>query len=714
MLESITLQHFKGYENYRVIFPPGLTIITGANYSGKTRLLHAILFAFWGVSAVPGGSKLVPSRGHKPSDTLVTAQFYHQKETYRIERKVASARLYRNEDLVATSTSAVNKELESVLNTPQKFFLRLKYAEQSETQALLTLGAAELHKVIEHVSGANLVNHVIERASKAASIAQAGLDTFGPLNDMTAMKQEEQELAAALRVLHKELEQAKQVDAELQALVTKAESELQSAEKNNELHLKRVQEYQRWSGLVTLAKANLTTAEHEIASYQTEASRYDDLAKEQREAQQRLTQWNDLQHKLQAQRNQVAHSQARMKQAEADLATASKELSDLGTHDNTNAFQALLDAEVKYQTALAKTKELEQACENAVCPTCGRPFDDKDTDALVSQWKDAVGESEAKGVAYSTAVEYSKQEEAKMLAIAAKKRRVEALSHEHTRLTDEIVPQEMKLVVLETEIANAKQPPTAEYVDGLNSQVKSAAQAAGAVASAQKRMANIKARLEMDEKMLSNLPPAPDLIDTSKLSEQTKAWRQQAKDASRTILSKTSAYGIDYARWNQLSSQLEAETARQEKIAKLQREKDTAASLAKYLRGNRDRFLQELWGQVMGYASDFSATCTGGAIERVERTTDGAFQFIEAGELAMIEGASGAQKSIMSIGVQLALDTLLPDTFGALLMDEPTSQMDVERSLMLTQTLAQTGRQIIMVSHREMDATVAQSHIHLE
>ena len=713
MLESITLQHFKGYENYRVIFPPGLTIITGANFSGKTRLLHAILFAFWGVSAVPGGSKLVPSRGHKPSDTLVTAQFYHHKQTYRIERKVASARLYRGDDLIATSTSAVNQELESVLNTPQKFFLRLKYAEQSETQALLTLGAAELHKVIEHVSGANLVNHVIERSSKAASIAQAGLDTFGPLNDMTAMRQEEQELAAALRVLHKELEQAKQIDAELQALVTKAESDLKAAEENNRLHHDRVQAQQHWSGLVTAAKANLATAEHEIASYQTEASRYDALAKEQREAQHRLTQWSDLQHKLQAQRNQLKHSQARIKQAEADLATASKELSDLGTHDNANAFQALLDADAKMRDAQTKEKDLETACENAICPTCMRPFEDQDTDALLRQLQEARAATLRRSQARKTARAYATQEEAKMLAISAKQRRVEELSRTHARLTDEIVPQEMKLTVLETEAANAKQPPTAEYVDGLNSQVKSAAQAAGAVASAQKRVTKIKDRLAMDEKMLSSVLPAPDLIDTSELATQTATWRQQAKDANRSALAKTTAYGIDYARWAQMSSQIEAEAARQEKISNLQREKDTAAALAKYLRSNRDRFLQELWEQVMGYASDFSATCTGGAIERVERTADGSFQFIEAGELAMIAGASGAQKSIMSIGVQLALDTLLPDTFGALLMDEPTSQMDIDRSLMLTQALAQTGRQIIMVSHREMDATVAQSHIHL-
>ena len=123
--------------------------------------------------------------------------------------------------------------------------------------------------------------------------------------------------------------------------------------------------------------------------------------------------------------------------------------------------------------------------------------------------------------------------------------------------------------------------------------------------------------------------------------------------------------------------------------------------------------MQELWGQIMGFASDFASICTDGKIERVDRTAEGSFQFTEAGESTPIEAASGAQKSIMSLGVQLAMDTLLPDTFGALLLDEPTSQMDANHSMSLTQVLAQTGKQIIMVSHREMDATVAQAHIHL-
>jgi ATPase subunit of ABC transporter with duplicated ATPase domains len=56
---------------------------------------------------------------------------------------------------------------------------------------------------------------------------------------------------------------------------------------------------------------------------------------------------------------------------------------------------------------------------------------------------------------------------------------------------------------------------------------------------------------------------------------------------------------------------------------------------------------------------------------------------------------------------------MLPDTFGALLLDEPTSQMDDDHAMALSQMLASSGRQIIMVSHREVDSAIAQAHVHL-
>jgi DNA repair exonuclease SbcCD ATPase subunit len=714
MLEAITLEHFKGYETFHVIFPPGLTMITGANFSGKTRLLHAVLFAFWGVSAVPGGSKLVTSRGHKPGETRVTARFYHHGNTYRVERKVASAQLFRGDDLIASGTSAVNKEMESVLNAPQKFFLRLKYAEQSETQALLTLGAGELHKVIEHVSGANIVNRIIERASRVATAAQNGLDALGPTCDLPTLREDEQQLAANLNTMHQKLEAAKMAATEVQAQVTAMNTRLQNAETSNATYQRIKRDQQEVETQLAEAQANLESAQHEVEVYQAEADTCPALAKELADANEYARLWKELQSDLSRSRSDVSKTQASLKLAEDELTKYQSDLKALGTHDNSNAFQAKIDIQAKYQAAMSKSHELAQALENAVCPTCERPFEGQDVDTLNALWRTAKRQEVEMRYQFEAAEAYAKQEEDKMLLISHAQGQFDSATADAVRLREEEIAAFKHLTESEAEAKAAQQPPTDEYLKNLNDQATKAMQAAGAVASGARRSAKASARIEFLRSALDQAQTLPPWVDTTPLQQQLKQLRNQDQGISSEVLSMTTAYGVRYSEWNQVKTQLATEEDLQARVRGLQRDKDVAGGLAKYLRSNRDRFLQELWDQVMGYASDFAATCTGGAIERVERTAGGAFQFIEEGEVAMIEGASGAQKAIMSIGVQLALDTLLPDTFGALLMDEPTSQMDADRSLMLTQTLSQAGRQIIMVSHRELDATVAQSHIHLE
>ena len=48
--------------------------------------------------------------------------------------------------------------------------------------------------------------------------------------------------------------------------------------------------------------------------------------------------------------------------------------------------------------------------------------------------------------------------------------------------------------------------------------------------------------------------------------------------------------------------------------------------------------MQQMWQQITSYASDFSAACTGGSIQRVERTKDGSFQFMEEDQVAAVAG----------------------------------------------------------------------------
>lgn len=111
MLESLRIRNFKRHESLDVVFPSGMTICTGKNYQGKSSILQAILFAFFGVSAVPGGSKLVVRRGASQSSMGVQAVFHHRGHQYRLERSFNNASLHQDGELIASSKSAVSSQL---------------------------------------------------------------------------------------------------------------------------------------------------------------------------------------------------------------------------------------------------------------------------------------------------------------------------------------------------------------------------------------------------------------------------------------------------------------------------------------------------------------------------------------------------------------------------------------------------------------------------
>jgi DNA repair exonuclease SbcCD ATPase subunit len=212
---------------------------------------------------------------------------------------------------------------------------------------------------------------------------------------------------------------------------------------------------------------------------------------------------------------------------------------------------------------------------------------------------------------------------------------------------------------------------------------------------------------------LQAMRPDGPVIDVTPFERAVAELGVTVADTSQTLESARYNLRSQEQALQNLVTDLERAQALADKITRYTRERQTSTRLTKYLRDNRDRFMAELWGQITAYAGAFAAQCTGGAISGVSRSADGTFRFSEDGFEDEMVTASGSQRSIMSLGIQLALDTLLPDTLGALLLDEPTADMDAEHASTLTTALANANRQIIMVSHREMDAAIAQAHIDL-
>ena len=235
--------------------------------------------------------------------------------------------------------------------------------------------------------------------------------------------------------------------------------------------------------------------------------------------------------------------------------------------------------------------------------------------------------------------------------------------------------------------------------------------------SAQKQRERDLARLEPEQKSLkAELALFEDDLTeagVSALSDALDELRRQEREAElklnsarsdatnrRTALANIERLMLGY------TERLEAQQALLAQLDALDAKQLNAEGLRKYLRDNRSRYLQNAWDLILGRASAFAEGVTDGHISEIRRTEDGAFQYIEEGEVALADMASGAQEAILGIGVQVALAETMPTTLDVFLADEPTADMDADHSSAALLGLSSVSSQALVISHHRMDESI--------
>jgi DNA repair exonuclease SbcCD ATPase subunit len=235
-----------------------------------------------------------------------------------------------------------------------------------------------------------------------------------------------------------------------------------------------------------------------------------------------------------------------------------------------------------------------------------------------------------------------------------------------------------------------------------------------ALNAAKTELASLEKRIVEVETRRSELGPMETVASTETLAGETADLEAEVTQLNAAYQPASNEYTRMTGELGAMQTSLNLARDTAIKRTSLESRLGTAKALSKYLRGNRDRFMGQVWDGIMGQASSFSSACTGGAIEGVSRGENGRFSFFEGGHELPVEAASGAQRSIMGLGVQLAMASLLPCPLTTIMLDEPGSDMDPERALSLTTLLAADHNQLLMVSHRELDGAVANNTIALE
>jgi DNA repair exonuclease SbcCD ATPase subunit len=720
MLRKLSLVNFKQHRNLEISFSEGLTLVTGANARGKTSLIKGVAFALGGVQFMSGRADSIPTRGEKKTSTKVTLNLEFQGAAYTIERTLSGAKLFKENELVATGNTAVNSEIEKLLGVNKATFNLLKHVQQGTTQALLTLGASKLHSLLEELSGAALVNKVIEKLSERISNFTSVIESMGkPTEDLEKLKADRDELSANL--------------VEWYASITSLMQEVEIASSTYSLKEEEYINLREYNKEARLQYAAYDRAVKEIEDIQYRLKDLEDQVPDKvKEAEPEL----ELGAALAALRNSISSLK------KLQVRKEQQELSSKKTKETSSSLQKELDKiaeelvkysyrpenlsalEVEYSNytrkcgeAKARADDLIKACRDAECPTCHRPFNGHDAVKLNTEREEAVSllerEKEACRIMASDLEAVRK--------LAKKTGELETIKRKLTLdlkvLSEWEANESNELSDTALELANIEKSLGFNYREDervLNLEWSKAATAKAILDRIVKEAAILTRSLSAKEKVLSKKPGVLREKEEVESWDEFKTLSASLNEIKGRLSEWQGYYSVEFNKWESwcavITKQEELVSALQEKI----KDREVASNLQKFLRKNRDRFMEDIWTGIMSMASEFASVCTGGTITAVRRSEGGDFLYTEAGVEDSVVEASGAQRSIMALGLLMALNRLVPGSFPTLILDEPSAEMDDNHAAVVTQALAEAGTQLVMISHRSMESSLAGVHINLD
>lgn len=684
MLKSISLKNFQKHAELSAEFQPGLNLIVGQNWSGKSTIQRAILFALFGSSAVPVKvDQLIRSGERAASVTLV---FDH----YQVDRSTKDAVLtdLGTGQVLASGQTSVTIKIEELLGVTAKNFLAFHVARQKEAGSLLSLGSAKLAAHINAVTGVDLVDKVLLKLRDETN------RLAGPVSDLdaaeAALAQAETEAArlrGLLSVKAPELESTRASYAALYQASREAWGRLETAQEQAQqcAHSKAQravfadQEQQCRDALAQLIEP-IQTQEAEV-----EAARA---------GLQRSLQVRQQHQRWEADFYEAHESLGRAKDRLVELASVSLEPVDIAPDE---AELATLGQQIG--ALKERLVGLQLSMQSAVCHACHRPMGGVDQ-AQIERDLQATGE------------EWGEKE----TELRAVKERLET-SRLHNR-TWESHQREMQafqqLVTTAQERFDALSGQswaveTDERIQGRQEEVGYLTRNRSIYVHWQTAHGHLITTLQRLKDKVSLLPPdeGPSEADVlalkdvylasqrdvealqgylTQLDQEVNALTQELRTLEDKIVGSRGL--VDGGR---------AAKARLARVTKL----------TKYLRDNRDRFSSEIWQQILSFAGQFISSATTGKVTSLLRTADGDFKYVEDGEERDIELASGLQEDILGVGLKLALGAALGGPVDFMLFDEVSAAGEDENALLLTSLLKEAGQQVVLISHRVADCAVA-------
>lgn len=757
ILKRLSLRNFRQFRDTEIEFAPGVTAIVGANGSGKTTIIEAIVWCLYGEQRNTKET-LRPFGAEEKSPTSVVLEFTIANQQWVVERSLttASLTLVNTNSRIASSLREVTKAVTELLCLNYEQFRNSFCTEQKDLTFLRFSTPGRQQEELARMLGYDR----IRAASKAAKEKAKSLSDT--VKGMEETLRSQAALGDAVQRAREELSKAEQDEMSARDKLFEAQKRAEGAKEqleNAKSAIELIVKMQAQGELLKALKKQMEDVKERVEKLSAEVKRRDELreiAQQHEEAQHR---YSELMRMTKAvdQRKTIEAEIAAAKERLAKLNAYVDSLRAKGIDDDSyveaertaretaeaarRALEQLHDRRIKAESELerAKTlyeqlrqarKELETSIASGKCPTCGQKWPEERISELKSR-----KEAEAAALADVTRLEKSLGEvmshtsEVKSAEDAAEhaKKRLEEVNIARAELrhrVEERVELENTIRSNQSCLDELPQPPNPaeiEKCERIIAETKAAAREFDSLSRADEELSkfeneyqSVKSSFERkqqeqsaSEVLLREL--GYEISDKSKAEQDRDAALQLIQHAKeREVEHRNAKKWLDDKRNALAASEVAYENYRRQKNRAEEMEQqaklynETSAALADF----REALNQRTRPLLEQLASNNLAELSGGRYTQLKLNNKYEPTIID--EDIEKQVISGGEEDIVALSLRLALAQMIQERSGQpmslLILDEVFGSLDTERRAnVLSQLNAMRDmfEQVILISHIE-------------
>jgi DNA repair exonuclease SbcCD ATPase subunit len=162
MIKTLSLLNFGKHVERTITFTPGLNILHGVSEAGKTTLFEAMLYVWFGTSALRESLEETVTWGQPDSALKVTVEFDFASLSYSVVRSKSGAVL-RCGDRTVTGQKEVRTFMENLFGVTSAMASSLLFADQGAVRGILEEGNTAAGGLVEKLANLNLIEVFVDK-----------------------------------------------------------------------------------------------------------------------------------------------------------------------------------------------------------------------------------------------------------------------------------------------------------------------------------------------------------------------------------------------------------------------------------------------------------------------------------------------------------------------------------------------------------------------